>query len=144
MKAVLVAILFSVVACGPNWAEDCKNCTTDQPGPTIEAGPVVTTVVIDNDVTVNVNVDTTVQVQEDDDPSCNTCGTVDAGTPPPTVDAGTPHDAGSPDAGKPGCDCKKVCKEYKRVHSGHSKKTCHDKTKDKLVCVKTVLECRSK
>lgn len=136
-QAVLVGLIvgfYLTIGCSPEWAS-CPTCDTDLAKPTADA----IVVNVDNDVTVDVDVNNCVQVAEVDD----TCAcTFDAGTPPPPPqhDAGTPP---APDAGvPPGCTCKKVCKEYQRIHTGHTSHTCHDRSKDKLVCARTVLECK--
>jgi hypothetical protein len=123
-KLIFLAVFMT--ACGPTWS-DCPNCET--PIAPVEVPTIV--VNVDNDVNVSVNQSTSVQVEEDDgDGKCTTCPA------PVTLDAGAPHTDPPKD-----CVCKKVCKEYKRVHVGHTKSTCKDRSKDKLVCTKTVLEC---
>lgn len=148
--ALIVSLVFLAVGCQPHWS-DCSDCSVDAVGTPSTPAEQVVVVEVDNDITVVVVTNIAIEVEEDNgDGTCAVCpapvdaGVCDAGVPDSGVDAGTPdsgHDAGH-DAGiPPGCTCKKVCKEYKRVHTGHTYATCHDKTKDTLVCVKTVLEC---
>lgn len=156
MNKLILAVSLTLVSCGARWA-DCQDCSVDPAAGT--PPPVAATVIVvdvDNDVTVVVNTTIAIQVEEDNgDGSCAVCappvdaGVCDAGTVS-TPDSGTVVDSGTPDSGydaghdagiPPGCTCKKVCTEYKRIHTGHTYATCHDKTKDTLVCVKTVLDC---
>ena len=127
-KFLFVAALLA--SCSPEWA-DCPDCSP--PAVAADAGSGTTIIVnVDNDVNVDVDQTQSVQVLEQDDPSGTCCST----PPVAVVDAGTPPKMPAD------CECKKVCKEHKRVHVGHGRWSCNKK--DKLVGVKTVFECKRK